>query len=271
MDRNDRILQIVTNEIKEKICDLDALTPGIFATIFSEVAKKHNVENLEFVKEYVDKQTEKYLKLQEKTSQHTDILSKNTSKAIEAIKKKDDAVLEEVQNETQKLKQELERMKSALYKDELTNVFNRKWLFDTLVDKKHHFKHNGVMALIDLNYFKQINDTYGHVIGDKVLVFIATQLKKSKGMVVRYGGDEFLIFFENKNDVKSVKETLVKLRESILKKHLRAKNAEFRTSFSIGLCPYKEGNKLETILEKADNDMYHDKKEIKKWITGIEV
>lgn len=271
MNDDGRVFQIVANEVKEEVCGLDILTPEIFNAVYAQIAKKHNIEDDESTKEQVNKEIEKYLELQQKTTQQVDALSQNTSKAIEAIKHKDDTVLQEVQDETVKLKQELEKMKTALYHDELTNVYNRKWLFDNLVNKDHLFEGGGVMALIDLNYFKQVNDTFGHVVGDKVLVFVSAQLRKSKGIVARYGGDEFLVFFENKSDHKRVKQILVKIREDVLKKHLRSKNTEFRTSFSIGLARYGKDDKLEDILEKADGDMYNDKKEFKKRVTGIEV
>lgn len=272
MNQSERILGIMTNEVKKQICEQNVITPEIFANIFLQVAKEHDVEYENVAKQYMNEEVKKYLELQDKTTNAVNKLSESTSSAIDAIEKKDDGTLKVVLKDTKKLQQELERLKKMLYTDELTDVYNRKWLFDNLAGKDDHlFKEKGVMALIDLNYFKQVNDTYGHIIGDKVLVFIAAQLRKAKGEVVRYGGDEFMVFFNAQEDTDDIRKRLEKLRESILKKHLKAKNAEFRVSFSIGVTKYLEKETVEDVIERADNDMYEDKKTIKKRITGIHV
>lgn len=270
-DLNERILTIVTNDVKERVCDMKVVTPEIYAGVFTEVAKSHDIDYGDMVKGYIDKEIERYLQLQNQTTINADKLSQNTSKAIDAIEQKDTKSLQEVHSETEKLKQELQRLKESLYSDELTNAFNRKWLFDTLTDQDRNLIHEGVVGLIDLNYFKQINDTYGHIIGDKVLVFIVAQLKKSRGKVVRYGGDEFLVFFQSQTDSEAMKGVLVGIREEILKKHLKAKDHEFRVSFSIGMASYLPGEKLDLVIERADSDMYADKEEIKQRIKGIDI
>lgn len=272
MSKNERMLTIITSDVKEDICQRDVITPEIFANVFLHVAKEHDVEYEEMARKYISGEVEKFLKLQTETTDTVNKLSQNTTDAINAIESKDENTLKSVLSETKSLKKELERLKESLHTDELTNVYNRKWLFEYIVTKeKHTFKTDGVVALVDLNYFKQVNDTYGHIVGDKVLVFIASQLKRSKGSVVRYGGDEFLIFFEGGYDSQEIRKILSQLREDIVKKHLKARNAEFRVSFSIGVAKYFAGEVLEEVIERADTDMYEDKKEIKKRITGIEI
>ena len=268
-----RVLEIVSNETKEEVCNLDIVTPEIFAEVFRQKAREHDIEDMEnSVERYLKEQVQSYMQLQNKTSKQANRLSETTSKAIEAIRERDDDRLEEVLHETQKLREEINLLRESLYKDELTGAYNRKWIHDNLLkEKSNQFARGGVMALIDLNYFKTINDTYGHIIGDKVLVFIATQLKKTKGRVVRYGGDEFLLFFQKGATPQSVRQILQSVREDLLKKHLKAKDAEFRVSFSIGVTPYEEDENLDEVIERADSDMYQDKQQIKKIVTGIEV
>lgn len=268
-----RVLEIISNDTKEEVCKLDVITPEIFTQVFVEKAKEHNVENVEqFVSDYIHQQIENYLQLQNKTSEHANQLSQTTSKAIDAIKEQDDSALQEVLVQTQELRQEIDSLKESLYKDELTGAYNRKWLHDHLVsENSSQFEKNGVMVLIDLNYFKIINDTYGHIIGDKVLVFITSQLKKTKGKVVRYGGDEFLVFFQQDVTPHTVKQMMQKLREDLLKKHLKAKDAEFRVSFSIGVASFEKGENLDEVIERADTDTYEDKESIKKRIQGISI
>jgi diguanylate cyclase (GGDEF)-like protein len=269
----ERVLEIVSNETKDEICKLDVVTPEIFADVFLDKIKKYDIKNYEeFVDKYINDKVNNFLQIQNETSQKANQLSKTTSKAIEAISEKNDDSLKQVLVETSKLKQEIEKLKESLYKDELTGAYNRKWIYDNLVkEDTNNFLKSGVLALIDLNYFKTINDTFGHIIGDKVLKFVATQLKKSKANVVRYGGDEFLVIFDDKSDVDEVRKKLKILREQLLKKHLKAKEAEFRVSFSIGATDFKEDDIVEDVVDKADKDMYDDKISIKKTVKGIEV
>ena len=208
--------------------------------------------------------------MQTKTSKNVSKLSHNTNKAIKAIKNNDESVLQEVLKETEELRQEILKLKAAVYKDELTHTFNRKWLNDNLLDdEQENFNKAGTLAMIDLNYFKLINDTYGHIIGDKVLIFIANQLKQMKESVIRYGGDEFIIIFSNKITAEEASKKLKELREKIINKKLKAGEAEFRTSFSIGTYEFKAGDNLSSTIELADKNMYTDKISIKERITGI--
>jgi len=273
MQNIERILGIVSNETKDQICKLDIVTPEIFTTTFLEFAKKHNLEEYsDAVEEYIQNKMANFLQIQDETTKKADKLSQTTSKAIKAIAQKNDSSLNEVLSETKKLRKELEKLKESLYKDELTGVYNRKWLFDYLVEEESNtFRDKGVLALIDLNYFKIVNDTYGHILGDKVLVFVANQLRKTKAKVVRYGGDEFLILFDSLASQSGVRQKLKDLREDMLKKHLKAKDAEFRISFSLGVMEFAKGDKLDEVVDCADKDMYDDKIAIKKRIKGIHI
>ncbi len=193
------------------------------------------------------------------------LLSTNTSKAINAIKDKDEETLNKVLKETEALRQEVDKLRAAVYKDALTNVNNRKWLHDNILQENSDlFKKAGTMAIVDLNYFKIVNDTYGHIVGDKVLIFVANQLKKTKYDVVRYGGDEFLIIFDEKISLNKAIAKLDGIREDILGKKIKTKDSSFKVSFSFGVCEFNLDNNLTEIIEQADKNMYEDKINIKK-------
>lgn len=273
MQVKNEVLHIISNETKDNIKELNVVTPSIYTSIFSKYAISHDTDlNDE------DKVTNNFLNekiflfedLQNQTSKNALELGKSTAKAISAIKEKDEATLGEVLQETQKLRLEIEKLKESMYRDELTATFNRKWVHDNLLKEEEDcFKQDGTLAVIDLNYFKQINDTHGHVIGDKVLLFVANQLKTMREHVVRYGGDEFVIIFSKNITKKTALRKLDELRESIINKKLKSKDSSFRVSFSLGVCEFKEDDNLASIVELADKNMYEDKIEIKKKITGI--
>ncbi len=273
MKANDKLLKIISNETKDSIDSLSVVTPSIYASVFSKFASDYNqtIENeKELSHDLIAQECSTLTDLQTKTSKNVSQLSQSTNKAIKAIKNNDESVLQEVLEETEELRQEILKLKAAVYKDELTHVFNRKWLNDNLLDEEQDkFIKAGTLAMIDLNYFKIINDTYGHIIGDKVLIFIANQLKQMKENVIRYGGDEFIIIFSDKINSEEALTKIKELREKIINKKLKAGDSEFRISFSIGTYEFKSGDILSDAIELADKNMYADKISIKERITGI--
>jgi len=273
LSTDNKQLHIISNETKMSIDSMDVVTPSMYKSLFTEFALKHR-ESLEdeeqLSSELMNQECSQLGQMQEQTSKNAIKLSAHTAKAIDAIEKKDDAVLKKVLQETQNLRAEIEKLKESVYKDELTQAYNRKWFHDTyLEDENNSFKEDGICVMIDLNYFKQINDTHGHVIGDKVLVFITNELKKSKQKIVRYGGDEFIIIFNTQFSQEFVLKILHNIRENILKKKLKAQEATFHVSFSVGVTHFEKGEMFSQVLELADKNMYEDKLQIKKRVTGI--
>lgn len=268
-----QILRIISNETKSSIEQIDIVTPSMYASFFEKFASEHNelIENeKDLAVDLIRHECSNLTDMQAEASQSANTLTQNTDKAISAIQHKDEQALNEVLKETNKLKLEIEKLKEAVYKDELTHAHNRKYLHDTYLNEDNEtLKSDGIMALIDLNYFKQVNDTHGHIIGDKVLIYIANQLKSTRADVVRYGGDEFLVLFEANNSLQYAQESLSKIREDVISKKLKAHDAKFTVSFSFGIVPYKEGDSLAHTIELADKSMYDDKLKIKKRITGI--
>jgi len=274
MSISEKELEILSNEVKNSIEELPIVTPSVYRSIFEEYAKKEHIKidnEVELSENVVAKQCSKLTTLQNETYKNANNLSEHTSKAIDAIQSKDTASLQQILIETKKLREEVEGLRASLYRDELTHALNRKWLRDKCLNEgSNSFSQSGVLAIIDLNYFKQVNDTHGHIIGDKVLIFILNELKKIGYPAIRYGGDEFLVLFTNFSDLTKAKNSLEKLRENIIKKRLKAHNATtFRVSFSFGLTAFKAGDSLDETIEAADKNMYEDKIQIKKRVTGI--
>jgi len=272
---NKETLKIISNETKNSIDQLHIVTPAIYASIFAKFASNHNttIENdNELSSELLTIESVTLTNLQVEISKNVKILDSNTIKAIGAIQNKDERKLHEVLEETKKLKEEIEELKISLYQDELTKVHNRKWLHDTYIDHDtRKFQDGGVLAIIDLNYFKIVNDIHGHILGDKVLIFIANMLQKSGFDTIRYGGDEFIMIFPQTITEESAKKILYKIREDMLSKKIKGRDSSFRMSFSFGVANYKEGDELSSIVEIADAKMYEDKQKIKKRVPSINI
>ena len=273
MESNEKILEIISNETLGSACKMSVVTPSIYHSMFTHNATGHDADIKDEDKlsnDILNSKISMFQNLQTETTKNAVKLGESTNKAILAIKDKNEDSLNEVLKETQELRREIEKLKESVYKDELTHAYNRKWLHDNfLTDDTDIFTKNGTLAIIDLNYFKLVNDTYGHIVGDKVLIFIANQLKQTKESVTRYGGDEFIILFSEKVTQESALQKLNKIREDIISKKLKAGNSAFRVSFSFGAQEFKKDDSLSNIIELADKNMYDDKVQIKKRVTGI--
>lgn len=274
MKANEEILKIISNETLDSVHDISIVTPTIYKSIFQKNASSHDTDlsnEDKLINGMLNDKISMFQNMQDEAAKNATQLSSNTNKAISAIKEKDETKLNEVLKETQDLRKEINKLKEAVYKDELTHSLNRKWLHDNyLQDENDRFNQDGTLAIIDLNYFKLVNDTYGHNVGDKVLIFIANQLRKTKESVIRYGGDEFIILFNENIDSDTALLKLNEIRESIISKKLKAGESSFRVSFSFGAYEFEKGASLADVIELADKNMYNDKIKIKKRVTGIE-
>ena len=272
MDQDSNMLQIVTNETRDTITKMDVVTPSIYNSIFAKFAQEHDFDisnEEEISKQILQKECSFLTDLQKQTSKSANKLSQNTTKAITAMRDKNEGLLQDVLKETESLRLEVEKLKESVYQDELTHTYNRKWLHDNFIDHDQKFIKSGTLAIIDLNYFKLINDTHGHIIGDKVLIFIANQLKSIEHNVIRYGGDEFIVIFPESTNEALAAKRLNKTREHILSKKLKAHDDKFTLSFSFGITQFHIADDLAKVIEKADQNMYEDKLQIKQRVTGI--
>ena len=141
--------------------------------------------------------------------------------------------------------------------DQLTGLYNRRHLFNYLEILIKESK-NFTIAMIDINKFKQINDNYGHIVGDKVLIATGSLLNdfhKSDIVCGRYGGDEFMIIFPNKSLAESI--NLLKELELGFSK-LSKEFQDIDITFSYGLSENKHKS-IEEIIHYADTHLYKKK------------
>ncbi|EWH33744.1 putative bifunctional diguanylate cyclase/phosphodiesterase [Lysinibacillus sphaericus] len=159
-------------------------------------------------------------------------------------------------------------LEKRLLTDSLTEVSNRFAYIermDNLLESTSAISHSVQHAVyfLDLDRFKQINDTLGHAVGDSILIEVAKRLKqllKNKDIIARYGGDEFVITLTN---VKNVKEA-AKFAEQIIsniEKPMMINGQEVFISTSIGVSVYPvDGRNTEELINCADRAMTYSKK-----------
>ena len=149
--------------------------------------------------------------------------------------------------------------------DTLTGLANRTFFMSKLEDKllkKDDNLNEFALLFLDLDNFKQINDSLGHQVGDMVLKTVANRLKKSikeNSLVARLGGDEFLILIPNVDDKKEIIEQIKEILTSVEKK-MSIYHYTLYISVSIGVSRYPDDNlTAENLLAYADTAMYLSK------------
>lgn len=171
---------------------------------------------------------------------------------------------------TKRFEQSNERLKHLATHDMLTGLPNRAYLYEyapSFLNSENIKKHQNLDTLcaiyvIDLDKFKDINDTMGHLVGDELLKAISKRLcnlKEKNSQVMRYGGDEFVVWCDdlNENDAISLAEDIVLL----CRQPIKVNNYVFETSVSVGVSYYPaSGQQLDELLKNADIAMYQAKK-----------
>ena len=146
--------------------------------------------------------------------------------------------------------------------DRLTQVNNRQNLNRFLSNKLHSHSDNLFLLMIDVDYFKSINDTYGHLEGDEALIRVANALKlgctvcRKHPYIARYGGDEFIIVAELSED--EIHELCSAIRSNLQKKKKKA-GVPYALHLSIGYAEWKEGMTASDLMVAADYNLYKEK------------
>jgi diguanylate cyclase (GGDEF)-like protein len=164
-----------------------------------------------------------------------------------------------------KLDEELRRVRRLSMTDELTGLPNRRAFMDRLENEigrvKRH-RESLSLILLDLDYFKNVNDTYGHAVGDQVLKCYANEvfsLFRQYDMVARYGGEEFAVLSPN-TDMDGALCALSKAMDRVKKLRIEH-NSSYITvpTFSAGVAVYRDGEHVESFLQRADQALYQAK------------
>lgn len=145
--------------------------------------------------------------------------------------------------------------------DSLTDLYNRRY-FQEKLEKIWQAGHEGALFMIDLDNFKSINDRFGHIMGDQVILMLADTLKELTGeedVVGRIGGDEFILFYTDVTEQDALSEKADKIISSMQKK-LKTINQGENTSVSIGIALYPEhGNQFNELYKNTDHALYYVK------------
>ncbi|MDK2807674.1 MAG: hypothetical protein PWP24_407 [Clostridiales bacterium] len=160
------------------------------------------------------------------------------------------------------IEKELERykLKQKIQTDELTGIYNRTALREAIYKMEQDTSDNCyVLAMIDLDDFKKLNDQFGHMEGDRCLVLFGEILKKNCGQAIpfRYGGDEFCILFQNQT-IEEVKEICQRIQADLEQANLKEKFASWFTA-SFGISCYQKNSDSAQLFINTDKALYQSK------------
>lgn len=160
----------------------------------------------------------------------------------------------------------LDQVQQLISHDELTRALNRRSVVARLVEEKNRCERDGAtfsLALMDLDHFKKVNDTFGHAAGDEVLRAFAAAVHDSmrtSDVFGRYGGEEFLLVLVGAAPREAL-DAVERIRAAVSARDWRAIVPDFTVTISTGISGFSEGDSIEQLLHRADQALYQAKHE----------
>lgn len=157
------------------------------------------------------------------------------------------------------------KVKESSIKDPLLGINNRKHFFDIIEEKVVEFPQKSfAIVMIDIDHFKNFNDSYGHQFGDEVLIETAKVLSKSidpdKDKIARYGGEEIVIYIDEVSSHEKVIKKVDEMRKKLSKNIVMHNEVEKTVTASFGISYYPDnGNDVQKVLNVADAMLYRAK------------
>jgi diguanylate cyclase len=214
-------------------------------------------DNIDSLKMAFINRIENITKSIEKKRTHDMLRLKETEETIKEMQKQ----ISEVKREADEVRKKSEEMEVQAYRDALTGLYNRK-AYDEKVEEilAHVQRYNIPASLIicDIDFFKKINDTFGHKVGDLALKKLADLFKdrlRKNDFISRYGGEEFAIVLPH-TDIKGAIIAGEGIRSYIDNSVFSYKDHKIPVTISVGISSFKQNDAVDTVFERADKALY---------------
>jgi diguanylate cyclase len=199
----------------------------------------------------------------------SDILKDTKGVQMDMLRSRDDLIeaqvrVEEAERKIRRLEAELEQVSEKVREDQLTGTLNRRGLEDAFqreLARAGRLNSPLSIAVMDVDNFKRLNDTYGHQAGDEALVHLVKVVKeflRPSDVIGRYGGEEFVIILPDTKIDEAV-GVMVRLQRELTKKFFLHKNERLLITFSAGVAAYLSGEPPESTIARADEALYQAK------------
>jgi diguanylate cyclase (GGDEF)-like protein len=191
--------------------------------------------------------------------------------------------LRQAKDKAEKLAEELhkanERLHEIVFRDALTGLFNHRFFQESMereFERAKRYKRDLSLILFDIDHFKKVNDTYGHLVGDRVLTAISRMTEKSvreSDIVSRYGGEEFAVILPE-TDINSAKMVAERLRRDIECMAAEFDGAAVRVTISAGYTSFNHNAKVQdkrAVIGMADKALYIAKQSGRNMIYALQL
>lgn len=196
-----------------------------------------------------------------KKNQNTPPMQTSTEDLLKSAYK----MLEQAERNLQERNQRIHALENIITTDELTRLTNRRGFYASFkgeLDRTNRENNKGgLLIMIDLDHFKAINDTFGHLAGDEALKTVGTFLLstiRDMDIAARIGGDEFIVLFSN-TSIAQAMHRVKKLGKELNDLSFEWEGTTIKLHASLGLKEYKQGDTINGIIKDADKRMYQDK------------
>ncbi len=283
---NNKTLTAIINKL---INEKKHLTKNALEKLYKQYCTEHNTQNIAKIRDELEILITSFFRQVGSMSGKTDLFYNTIDQKIEELSKADslkgiETVVTEIASETKglgnfvqdlqdelsdthnelkQLRKSFEEIRSEALIDFLTSLPNRKAFEETL--QKMATKNQPLALLIvDIDFFKKFNDTFGHLVGDEVLKFVAHKLRdmiRGTDFVARFGGEEFVILLP-KTDIRGAQAVAGNLREFFYNTRLKGKGGNTnlgKITVSIGVALYQKDEKKASLIERADKALYFAK------------
>lgn len=169
----------------------------------------------------------------------------------------------ETSDEIKQLKKELDKATAIAKTDDLTNIPNRRGfneIVEGVMQEANDTQNSFALLVLDLDFFKQINDNYGHLVGDSILRYLAKSLHnetKGKDFIARIGGEEFVAILPHTSYDSALKVANT-IRQKIASRPLQVRGDKkpINLTLSVGVAMYQLNETIESLFDRADKSLY---------------
>jgi len=236
----------------EQLGEMSASTAGYHGRVERYAQRLETADDLPTLKGIVDELMSDTRMVQLDMQRYRDDISQAREQA------------ELAEQRVRELEAELEQVSGQVREDQLTGTLNRRGLEDAMqreVARAERRKAPLCVAVLDLDNFKKLNDTYGHQAGDEALVHLTSVVKNAlrpTDILARFGGEEFIILFGDTRISQAV-EVMRRLQRELTRRFFLHNNERLLITFSAGVAALHPGETQESVFGRADKAMYQAK------------
>lgn len=165
---------------------------------------------------------------------------------------------------SEELRQKAEELELLSKTDPLTGIYNRRYIIEKMEEERTRFRRYGkkfCLIIVDIDFFKKVNDICGHDCGDHVLAEVSGLLKRllrEQDCLARWGGEEFLVLLPE-TDAAGALTLAERLRMAVSEKVFEYRKHKIAITLTLGICQYGENISIDDAIRKADNALYEGK------------